>query len=166
MPQVAVAFRVPPGWPDPPPGWLPPRGWEPPEHWPPAPSGWEYYLELPSERDHRITCRASASVEARDTYTSTVRAPRSRFGGVQFSGAHFSGIHFSGVGMAPFIALIVGVALFGTLALRGAFASPEVLPPGPGPAVQACAEPPRTTGRNPAAQATPARKIPTGTCRS
>jgi hypothetical protein len=165
MPQVAVAFRVPPGWPDPPPGWVPPRGWAPPEHWPPAPPGWEFYLELPTERDHRVACRSSASLEARETYTATVRRSRN-----YFRRADFSGFHFSGVGMAPLVAMIVGVALFGTLALRGAFAAPQVITHDPAvpqaPAVQACAEPPRMTARNPTTKTTPTRQIPTGECRN
>jgi hypothetical protein len=37
-------FNAPPGWPDPPLGWIPPRDWEPKPAWPPAPPGWQRWL--------------------------------------------------------------------------------------------------------------------------
>lgn len=33
-------FNPPPGWPQPPKGWLPPPGWQPNPSWPPAPPRW------------------------------------------------------------------------------------------------------------------------------
>jgi hypothetical protein len=38
-------FVVPPGWPEPPPGWRPPLGWRPDPSWPPAPDGWHFYRD-------------------------------------------------------------------------------------------------------------------------
>lgn len=38
-------WNNPPGWPDPPPGWMPPQGWKPPADWPQPPPGWQYYVD-------------------------------------------------------------------------------------------------------------------------
>ncbi len=37
------AWRPPPGWPEPPPGWVPPDGWTPPPDWPAPPPGWQFW---------------------------------------------------------------------------------------------------------------------------
>ncbi|WP_433362104.1 HIRAN domain-containing protein [Actinoplanes sp. CA-142083] len=42
-PPTGVRFAVPPGWPQPPPGWAPPAGWNPDPSWPPAPHGWQWW---------------------------------------------------------------------------------------------------------------------------
>jgi membrane protease YdiL (CAAX protease family) len=36
-------WRSPPGWPEPPPGWVPPAGWQAPADWPPPPADWVYW---------------------------------------------------------------------------------------------------------------------------
>jgi hypothetical protein len=37
-------FNPPPGWPQPPDGWVPPKGWTPDPNWPPPPPGWQLWL--------------------------------------------------------------------------------------------------------------------------
>ncbi len=56
-----VQFNTPPGWPDPPAGWLPPAGWNPPEHWPAPPPGWEFFWEVPAagSTTHRVRTDAT-----------------------------------------------------------------------------------------------------------
>ena len=39
-----LKFNPPPGWPQPPAGWVPPRSWTPDPNWPPAPEGWELWI--------------------------------------------------------------------------------------------------------------------------
>jgi len=41
---AGIRFAVPPGWPDPPPGWSPPAGWRPDPAWPPAPPDWQWWV--------------------------------------------------------------------------------------------------------------------------
>ncbi|MEU4240845.1 DUF4041 domain-containing protein [Actinoplanes sp. NPDC026619] len=40
-------FVVPPGWPQPPEGWVPPAGWRPEPSWPAAPAGWQFWQPRP-----------------------------------------------------------------------------------------------------------------------
>lgn len=44
-PMAEREFVVPPGWPEPPPGWRPPLGWRPDPSWPTAPDGWDFYRD-------------------------------------------------------------------------------------------------------------------------
>jgi hypothetical protein len=44
---VSWRFVTPPGWPQPPPGWVPPTGWTPDPSWPPPPYGWNFWVETP-----------------------------------------------------------------------------------------------------------------------
>jgi membrane protease YdiL (CAAX protease family) len=37
-------WRSPPGWPEPPPGWVPPAGWRAPPEWPRPPADWVYWV--------------------------------------------------------------------------------------------------------------------------
>lgn len=46
--MAAYTFRSPPGWPQPPEGWVPPAGWQPDPSWPPAPEGWQFFDEVPA----------------------------------------------------------------------------------------------------------------------
>lgn len=39
-----MRFNPPPGWPQPPAGWVPPPGWKPDPAWPPMPEGWQLWL--------------------------------------------------------------------------------------------------------------------------
>jgi membrane protease YdiL (CAAX protease family) len=39
-----LVWRPPPGWPEPPPGWVPPAGWKAPPDWPAPPPGWQYWV--------------------------------------------------------------------------------------------------------------------------
>ena len=45
-PPSRVRFVVPPGWPEPPPGWVPPEGWQPDPGWPPAPDYWQWWVPV------------------------------------------------------------------------------------------------------------------------
>src|SRR3954468_21560160 len=38
-------FNPPPGWPEPPAGWVPPSNWHPDPSWPAAPVGWSFWTE-------------------------------------------------------------------------------------------------------------------------
>lgn len=38
-------FNCPPGWPQPPAGWIPPEDWKPDPSWPPAPAGWQFWID-------------------------------------------------------------------------------------------------------------------------
>jgi len=49
MTDDALVFNPPPGWPQPPDGWVPPKGWSPDPAWPDPPQGWQ--LWLPSDLD-------------------------------------------------------------------------------------------------------------------
>jgi hypothetical protein len=40
----------PPGWPEPPPGWIPPLGWQPDPSWPPVPPGHVFLHRVPRNR--------------------------------------------------------------------------------------------------------------------
>lgn len=45
-----MRFNAPPGWPQPPAGWVPPPGWKPDATWPDPPQGWRLWVEdLPTE---------------------------------------------------------------------------------------------------------------------
>jgi hypothetical protein len=39
-----MRFNPPPGWPQPPEGWVPPAGWTPDPSWPDPPEGWQLWL--------------------------------------------------------------------------------------------------------------------------
>lgn len=39
-----MRFNSPPGWPQPPEGWVPPAGWKPDPSWPDPPEGWQVWL--------------------------------------------------------------------------------------------------------------------------
>ena len=39
-----LAFNPPPGWPQPPQGWIPPNGWRPDPTWPAPPPGWQLWI--------------------------------------------------------------------------------------------------------------------------
>ena len=39
-----MRFNPPPGWPQPPEGWVPPAGWNPDPSWPEPPDGWQLWL--------------------------------------------------------------------------------------------------------------------------
>lgn len=157
MSHVPVAFRVPPGWPDAPPGWLPPQGWEPPEDWPAPPPGWEFFLELPSRRDEFALCRTSLSLESRRVYSRTSRPARRTYG---------PSPHRTSMG---FLVAMLFVAVFGALALHGAFSRPEQLPStppvSPAPVADQCQDPPATTPA-PGPGVRILRDIPTGQCRT
>lgn len=56
---MTVRFNSPPGWPQPPDGWVPPPGWKPDASWPEPPAGWQ--LWLPDEDDQPAS--AAATVE-------------------------------------------------------------------------------------------------------
>lgn len=45
-PPIGVKFVVPPGWPQPPEGWVPPTGWQPDPGWPVAPSDWQWWVPV------------------------------------------------------------------------------------------------------------------------
>jgi hypothetical protein len=42
-------FNPPPGWPQPPDGWVPPKGWSPDPSWPDSPDGWHLWLSSDSD---------------------------------------------------------------------------------------------------------------------
>src|SRR5260370_20735355 len=44
MSVPGLVWRPPPGWPEPPPGWVPPAGWRAPPEWPSPPPGWVYWV--------------------------------------------------------------------------------------------------------------------------
>ena len=39
-----MRFNPPPGWPQPPEGWVPPAGWNPDPSWPAPPEGWQLWV--------------------------------------------------------------------------------------------------------------------------
>lgn len=39
---MGMMFNAPPGWPEPPAGWMPPLGWQPDPSWPAPPPGWSF----------------------------------------------------------------------------------------------------------------------------
>ncbi len=43
MSEHGWVWRPPPGWPEPPAGWVPPDGWQPPAEWPQPPADWVYW---------------------------------------------------------------------------------------------------------------------------
>jgi len=45
----SVVFNPPPGWPEPPKGWVPPKGWKPDPSWPTPPSDWQFWLANKAE---------------------------------------------------------------------------------------------------------------------
>lgn len=53
-----MRFNPPPGWPQPPAGWVPPPGWRPDPAWPPMPEGWQLWLRdgdaAPPETDSGV----------------------------------------------------------------------------------------------------------------
>ncbi len=44
MSEERLVFNPPPGWPQPPDGWVPPQGWSPDPSWPDPPEGWQLWL--------------------------------------------------------------------------------------------------------------------------
>lgn len=48
-----MPFNPPPGWPQPPEGWVPPAGWNPDPSWPDPPEGWQLWLpDAPATEEH------------------------------------------------------------------------------------------------------------------
>jgi hypothetical protein len=48
-----MRFNPPPGWPQPPEGWVPPTGWNPDPTWPDPPEGWQLWLpDAPATKEH------------------------------------------------------------------------------------------------------------------
>ncbi|MGN6129623.1 MAG: DUF4041 domain-containing protein [Nocardioidaceae bacterium] len=66
-----MRFNPPPGWPQPPEGWVPPPGWNPDPTWPPMPDGWQ--LWLPNEND--IISPAADSAVTAQPASSLVDVP-------------------------------------------------------------------------------------------
>lgn len=48
-----MRFNPPPGWPQPPAGWVPPAGWNPDPSWPDPPEGWQLWLPDAPETEER-----------------------------------------------------------------------------------------------------------------
>ncbi len=44
MSEHGWVWRSPPGWPEPPSGWVPPAGWRAPPEWPSPPADWVYWV--------------------------------------------------------------------------------------------------------------------------
>ena len=42
---MSARFNPPPGWPQPPAGWVPPAGWQPDPSWPAPPAGWPFWVD-------------------------------------------------------------------------------------------------------------------------
>lgn len=68
MTHKMPTFNPPPGWPQPPDGWVPPRGWTPDPAWPPPPPGWQLWLgddsELSGVSQESAASRATPPIEA------------------------------------------------------------------------------------------------------
>lgn len=45
---MAAEFNPPPGWPEPPSGWLPDAAWVPEPDWPPPPADWTFWVSTPT----------------------------------------------------------------------------------------------------------------------
>lgn len=65
-----LRFNTPPGWPNPPVGWVPPEGWVPDPSWPPAPEGWQWWI--PEDNSFTTTPQPAATPSASDFGFSTV----------------------------------------------------------------------------------------------
>jgi membrane protease YdiL (CAAX protease family) len=62
MSEQSWVWRSPPGWPEPPPGWVPPAAWQAPPDWPSPPAGWVYWA--PSDPAHAAPAPAAAAQPA------------------------------------------------------------------------------------------------------
>lgn len=49
--EPAWRFNAPPGWPEPPSGWIPPPGWTVPPDFPTPPGDWQWWLPITPRRD-------------------------------------------------------------------------------------------------------------------
>src|SRR5689334_6055244 len=59
-----MRFNPPPGWPQPPAGWVPPPGWNPDPAWPPLPEGWNLWVDdNAAEHDQRVPAPATPERE-------------------------------------------------------------------------------------------------------
>ena len=48
-----MRYNPPPGWPQPPQGWVPPAGWNPDPSWPDPPEGWQFWVsDHEADEDH------------------------------------------------------------------------------------------------------------------
>lgn len=72
-----MRFNPPPGWPQPPAGWVPPAGWNPDPSWPDPPDGWQLWVpEGGSAAGH--AAHAVAEHEAQDVPADPVPPARDR----------------------------------------------------------------------------------------
>jgi hypothetical protein len=72
MTDDALVFNPPPGWPQPPDGWVPPKGWSPDPAWPDPPQGWQ--LWLPSDLDSDQASVPEGSDPAQESLPSPAEA--------------------------------------------------------------------------------------------
>lgn len=81
-----MRFNPPPGWPQPPEGWMPPAGWHPDPSWPDPPEGWQLWVvdsepapdEAPAseEPERGASSQERTPQEAPRTEASTVAPAR------------------------------------------------------------------------------------------
>lgn len=63
MSDRGIVFNPPPGWPNPPAGWVPPKGWTPDPSWPPPPEGWQLWLPAAAEAIQGQSVPAASAAE-------------------------------------------------------------------------------------------------------
>lgn len=54
MSSPQLRFNAPPGWPNPPEGWVPPKGWNPDPSWPAPPPGWQLWVSVEANEVGRV----------------------------------------------------------------------------------------------------------------
>jgi hypothetical protein len=75
-------FNPPPGWPQPPAGWVPPAGWRPDPSWPDPPAGWHLWLPevRPEEQPVAAVSRSDPRTDALLARIAELEAALSRAG--------------------------------------------------------------------------------------
>lgn len=68
--SMATHFNTPPGWPEPPAGWLPDPGWKPEPSWPKPPEGWALLIDDEGHAVGGIVGRVANNVLATDADTA------------------------------------------------------------------------------------------------
>jgi hypothetical protein len=62
--EESLTFNPPPGWPQPPEGWIPPKGWSPDPNWPNPPEGWKLWIpkgnDCPSPNNSEVQTEDSS----------------------------------------------------------------------------------------------------------
>lgn len=71
----SLTFNPPPGWPQPPKGWVPPKGWQPDPSWPVPPEGWQLWITESTSAGGQESDAESQATNALSEPVLQIRSP-------------------------------------------------------------------------------------------